>query len=77
MICSCAAREHHWHGINETVISRACLPCAAGEQLFDEQLKRRDELIQAAIDGLIRGQGRKPLSPMILGVEAISKIQYG
>ena len=63
-----APREHHGDGINEPVVSRPNLPCTTDEQLFDEQFKSRGEFIQAAVDGLIRGQGGKPLAPMILDV---------
>src|ERR687884_500830 len=63
-----ATSEHHWDGINQTVVSLADLPRAAGQQFFDEQLKGRDELIQAAVDTLISGQSRKPLAPMIANV---------
>jgi hypothetical protein len=44
------------------------MPSITCEQLFDEQLKGRSQLIQAAVDGLIRGHGGIPRAPMIANV---------
>ncbi len=63
-----ATSEHDRNGINEAVVSRFDLPPTICEQFFNEQLESWSELIQAAIYTLISGQGRKPLSPMIMDV---------
>lgn len=63
-----AACEHDGYGIDEGVGSRCDVPRTTDEQLFDEQFKRRSQFIQAAIDGLMSGQGGKPLAPVVAHV---------
>lgn len=63
-----AARAHHGDGINEAVVARRDVPSMTEEQLFDEQFEGRRQFVQAAVDGLIRGQGREPRPPMMADI---------
>ena len=67
-IGTATASEHDRDRINEAVVRRCDLPRSTAEQLFNQQFKGRDELIQATVDSLILGQSRKPRSPMIVDV---------
>lgn len=58
---------HLFNG-TKTLNSLFDLPCSTAEMFFDKKDKSRSELIQAVVDGLIREQRGKQLSPMIQDV---------